>query len=148
MEIWVDADACPRAVKEILFRTAMRRKLRVTLVANQPMHIPNSTFVSMVQVPAGFDVADNEIVRRMQAGDLVITADIPLAAAVVEKGGSGLSPRGEVFTEANIGERLAIRDFMADLREEGTETGGPSAFGKKERKAFADKLDQFLARCR
>lgn len=146
MQIWVDADACPRAAKEILFRVATRRRLVVTLVANQAMYTPPSPFIRTVQVPAGFDVADNEIVRLMEPGDLVITADIPLAAAVVEKGGHGLSPRGEVFSEENIGERLAVRDFMADLRDGGVETGGPSAFGKRERKAFADKLDALLAR--
>lgn len=146
MQIWVDADACPRVAKEILFRTAMRRKLMVTLVANQYMQVPRSAFVQFVQVGAGFDVADSEIVRRMESGDLVVTADIPLAAAVVEKGGVGLSPRGELFTAENVGERLAIRDFMTDLREEGAETGGPAAFGKKELKAFADRLDAFLAR--
>lgn len=146
MQIWVDADACPRAAKDILFRTAMRTRLVVTLVANQAMDTPPSPFIRTVQVPGGFDVADDEIVKLMQPGDLVITADIPLAAAVVAKGGHGLSPRGELFNEENIGERLAIRDFMADLRDAGTETGGPSAFGKRERKVFADKLDALLAR--
>lgn len=146
MQIWVDADACPRAVKEILFRTAIRTCRVVTLVANQSMATPRSPFIRTVQVAAGFDVADNEIVKRMDAGDLVITADIPLAAAVVEKGGIGLSPRGEVFLEENVGERLAIRDFMAELRDTGTETGGPPAFGKGDRKRFADKLDGILAR--
>lgn len=146
MQIWVDADACPRAVKEILFRTAIRTNRVVTLVANQWMQTPASPFVKMVQVAAGFDVADNEIVKRMEAGDLVITADIPLAAEVVGKGGIGLSPRGEVFQEENVGERLAIRDFMAELRDTGTETGGPPAFGKADRKRFADKLDGILAR--
>ena len=146
MQIWVDADACPRAAKDILFRTAMRTRLVVTLVANQAMDTPPSPFIRTVQVPGGFDVADDEIVKLMQPGDLVITADIPLAAAVVAKGGHGLSPRGELFNEENIGERLAIRDFMADLRDAGTETGGPSAVGKRERKVFADKLDALLAR--
>jgi uncharacterized protein YaiI (UPF0178 family) len=145
MQIWVDADACPRAVKEILFKTAVRRSLTVTLVANQPMHVPPSPFIRMVVVSAGFDVADNEIARRVEPGDLVITADIPLAAAIVAKGAHGLSPRGERFTEENVGERLAIRDFMADLRDAGEETGGPSAFGPRQRKAFADQLDRLLA---
>ena len=145
MQIWVDADACPRAVKEILFRTAIRARLVVTLVANRPMYTPRSPFIRMMPVPAGIDVADAEIVSRLQPGDLIITADIPLAAAAVEKGAHGLSPKGEAFSAETIGERLAIRDFMADLREEGTETGGPAAFGKKDRKAFADGLDRFLA---
>ncbi len=148
MQIWVDADACPRAAKDILFRVAMRQQLVVTLVANQYMYTPPSPYVRTVQVGAGPDVADAEIIELMSAGDLVITADIPLAAAVVEKGGYGLSPRGEEFLEENIGERLAIRDFMTDLRDTGTETGGPPAFSKADRKRFADSLDRFLARAR
>ena len=147
MRIWVDADASPRGVKEILFRTATRRHIKVTLVANQPMQVPRSPFISTLQVGAGFDVADHKIVELMEAGDLVITADIPLAAAVVEKGGVGLSPRGDEFTPENIGERLGMRDFMTELRDTGTEIGGgPPPFSKRDHKAFADLLDRTLAR--
>ena len=144
MQIWVDADACPRPAKEILFRASNRTGVTITLVANQFMATPPSPLIRFVQVPAGFDVADNEIVKRMKPGDLVITADIPLAAEVVKEGGHCISPRGELFTEETIGQRLAIRDFLTDLRDQGVETGGPSAFGPKERTAFANQLDRFL----
>jgi uncharacterized protein YaiI (UPF0178 family) len=146
MQIWVDADACPRAVKEIIYRTAIRRELLATLVANQPMTVPRSDFIQTVLVKAGLDEADAEIVRLLSPADLVITADIPLAAAVVEKGGFCLSPRGEEFLPENIGERLAVRDFMTELRDSGTETGGPPPFSPGDKKRFADALDRFLAR--
>jgi len=146
MQIWVDADACPKAVKEILFRTAIRRRLLTTLVANKAMFAARSPFIHSVVVPHGIDLADDEIVRRVQPGDLVITADVPLAALVIEKGAFAMSPRGELSTAENIGERLAIRDFTTDLREQGTETGGPAPFGERQKKAFADGVDAFLAR--
>lgn len=146
MRIWVDADACPRAIKEILYRAAERVRVRVTLVANRPLEGPRSTWVRVLQVPAGFDQADHRIVQSMEPGDLVVTADIPLAAAVVEKGGYVLGPRGERFTEDNIRERLAMRNLMDQLRSEGLETGGPAALNKGDRQAFANGLDQILTR--
>ena len=146
MKIWVDADACPVVIKDILFKAAERTRLQLTLVANQPIHVPRSPFISTVQVSSGFDVADNEIVDRLEAGDLVITGDIPLAADVIEKGGYALSPRGEMFTTENIKARLNIRDFMDSLRGSGIDTGGPPALNQNDRKAFADHLDRLLAR--
>lgn len=146
MTIWVDADACPRAIKEILFRAAERAEIRLTLVANQPLHTPRSRFINSVQVPRGFDEADHRIVQLMQAGDLVITADIPLAADVVKKGGRALGPRGEEYTEETIGERLATRNLMDQLRSTGLDTGGPAALSKQDRQAFANGLDRVLAR--
>lgn len=146
MQIWVDADACPRAIKDILYRAAKRVKVRVILVANRPLLGPRSGYVRVKQVPSGFDRADHEIVGSMQPGDLVVTSDIPLAAAVVGKGGHALGFRGEPYTEENIGERLAMRDLMDHLRSTGVETGGPSALGKSDRQAFANALDRFLAR--
>ena len=146
MKIWVDADACPVVIKEILFRAAERESIELTLVANQPLTVPRSKFIRTLQVPAGFDVADNEIVRRMTPGDLVITGDIPLAAEVIEKGGHALNPRGELYTVDNIRARLNMRDFMDTLRASGVDTGGPPAPGQVERKAFADQLDRLLAR--
>ena len=146
MHIWVDADACPRAVKEILYRAAERVQVPLTLVANKPLQIPRSRFIATVRVAAGFDVADNEIVRNLNSGDLVITADIPLAAEVIEKGAHALDPRGEFFTEDNIQERLTLRNFMDELRGAGVETGGPAAFGPSDRQAFANQLDRFLTR--
>ena len=146
MKIWVDADACPGVIKEILFRVAERTKVQMTLVANHPMRIPPSQYVSFYQVPPGFDVADSEIVRRLDAGDLVITADIPLAAEVIEKGGHALNPRGELYTTDNIRARLSMRDFMDSLRASGVDTGGPPALNQNDRKAFADTLDRFLAK--
>ncbi|HEY5720230.1 MAG TPA: YaiI/YqxD family protein [Gammaproteobacteria bacterium] len=144
MPIWVDADACPKPVREILFRAAERARVPLTLVANQHVRTPPSRYVRSLQVAAGFDVADNEIVRRIAPGDLVITGDIPLAAAVVDKGGHALSPRGEEFTEDNVKERLAMRDLMDQLRSTGLETGGPAALDKSDRQAFANALDRFL----
>jgi len=146
MQIWVDADACPRAIKEILYRAAERVKIRLTLVANQQLHCPQSPYLRVIQVPSGFDEADHRIVQLMQPGDLVVTGDIPLAAAVVEKGGHALGHRGEQFTEDNIRERLAMRDLMDHLRSTGHETGGPAALSKSDRQAFANGLDQLLTR--
>lgn len=146
MEIWVDADACPNAVKEILFRASERLGVRITLVANAPVSTPPSTLVRSVRVSAGFDVADNEILKRLRPGDLVITADIPLAAEVIDGGGQALNPRGELYTKDNIRERLTMRDFMDTLRGSGINTGGPPAFGPRDRQAFANALDTILAR--
>lgn len=148
MRIWVDADACPRVIKDILFRAADRAAIATTLVANQLLSVPPSPHIRAVQVPGGFDVADHYIVQAVEAGDLVITADIPLAALVVEKGGLSLDPRGELHTAATIRERLSMRDFMENLRNSGVETGGPSAFGQTERQAFARQLDKLLQRAR
>ncbi|GAB3258428.1 YaiI/YqxD family protein [Chitinimonas naiadis] len=144
MQIWVDADACPGVIKEILFRAAERWQVSTTLVANQLIRVPPSAWLRSVQVPSGFDVADNEIVLRVQAGDLVITADIPLAAAVIDKGGHAINPRGEIYTPENMAERLRMRDFMATLRDSGVQTGGPAAFSQADRQAFANQLDRFL----
>ncbi len=146
MNIWVDADACPGVIKEILFRAAVRTGVLLTLVANQPVRVPRSPYISMVQVGAGFDVADNEIVKRLTAGDLVVTADIPLAAEAVEKGAHALNPRGELYTADNIRARLNMRDFMDTLRSSGIDTGGPEPFDKRDRQAFANQLDALLAR--
>ncbi len=146
MQIWVDADACPKAVKEILFKTAVRREVKLTLVANQYMTIPNSPFIDMIKVGAGFDVADNEIVKLCQSGDLVITADIPLADKIVEKGGTGLNPRGELYTEDNIKGILSMRNLMEELRSAGTVSGGPAAFSPKDKQNFTNQLDKFLTR--
>ncbi|OOC10632.1 MULTISPECIES: YaiI/YqxD family protein [Thioalkalivibrio] len=146
MKIWVDADACPAVIKEILFRAAKRTGVAMTLVANQPVRTPPSKLIDSIRVGSGFDVADNEIVRRLEAGDLVITADIPLAAEVIEKGGEALNPRGELYTRDNIRERLSMRDFMDTLRSSGVDTGGPAALGPRDRQAFGNALDRWLAR--
>ena len=146
MKIWVDADACPVAIKEILFRASARKKVMLTLVANQQVHIPKSPFIKMIQVSSGFDAADKEIVRRMEPGDLIVTSDIPLAAEAIEKNGHVLSPRGERFTKDNIGARLNMRDFLETMRASGVETGGPSALSQSDRKAFADQLDKLLSK--
>jgi len=146
MRIWVDADACPRVIKEILYRAAERKQLPMTLVANQPLRVPPSRHIATLQVGAGFDVADAEIVRQVNAGDLVVTADVPLAAQVVAKGGVALDPRGELLTVENIGERLAIRNALDELRGAGIETGGPPPLGPKDKQAFANQLDRILAR--
>ena len=145
MRIWVDADACPNVIKDILFRAATRAHVTLTLVANQPIRTPPSPFIKALQVPAGFDVADNRIVELTEAGDLVITADIPLAAGVIDKGGHALDPRGETYTKDNIKERLAMRKLMDELRSSGIDTGGPAIFSHADRQAFANKLDRFLA---
>lgn len=144
MAIWVDADACPGVIKEILFRAAERTQITVTLVANQALRVPPSRFVRAVRVPAGFDVADNEIVQRCEAGDLVVTADIPLAAEVLAKGAVALNPRGERYSEATIRERLTMRDFMETLRASGIQTGGPDALSARDRQLFAAELDKWL----
>lgn len=146
MKIWVDADACPAVIKEILFRAAERTGLQMMLVANHSMRIPPSRYIHFLQVASGFDVADNEIVKRLDAGDLVITADIPLAAEVIEKGGHALNPRGELYTADNIRERLVMRDFMDTLRASGIDTGGPAPLSQSDRKYFANQLDAFLTR--
>jgi len=144
MKIWVDADACPVVIKEILFRAAQRTKISITLIANHNLRIPSSPYISFVQVTSGFDVADNEIVKRMAAGDIVITADIPLAAEVIENGGQALSPRGEIYSTDNIKSRLSMRDFMDSLRSSGVDTGGPAALSQHDRKLFANQLDKHL----
>lgn len=147
-QIWVDADACPVAVKEILFRAAEREQVQVTLVANQFLRTPPSRFVRAIQVPGGFDVADAEIANRVAAGDLVVTQDIPLAAQVIAKGALAVHPRGEPFTPDTIAQRLGLRDFMEELRGAGVDTGGPAAFHPRDKQAFANQLDVWLARLR
>lgn len=146
MRIWVDADACPAVIKDTLFRAAERTGVELTLVANQPLRVPRSKFIRAIQVQSGFDVADNAIVQRAEAGDLVITSDIPLAAEVIEKGAVVLTPRGERHTADGIRARLTMRDFMETLRASGIQSGGPPPLGQAERKAFADQLDRMLAR--
>ena len=144
MKIWVDADACPGVIKEILFRAAERTGVELTLVANHSIPVPKSRHIKFLQVTSGFDVADNEIVKRLDTGDLVITSDIPLAADVIDKGGYALSPRGELYTANNIRARLNMRDFMETLRASGIDTGGPPALSQGDRKSFADHLDKIL----
>ena len=146
MNIYVDADACPKVIKEVLFRAAERLQLPLTLVANKLLHHPPSKVIRAMQVEQGFDVADNKIVEMVVLGDLVITADIPLAAEVIEKGGHVLNPRGEFYTTDTIKERLAMRDFMETLRGSGVETGGPPSFNQRDCQAFANQLDRFLAK--
>ena len=146
MQIWVDADACPGVIKEILFRAATRHALQVTLVANQWLRVPPSPHIRCVQVPQGFDVADSHIVASVVAGDLVITADIPLAALVIEKQASAINPRGEFYSAENIRQLLDMRNFMDTLRSSGVETGGPAAFSHADRQSFANQLDRFIAR--
>jgi len=144
MPIWVDADACPKVIKDVLYRAAEREQIMVTLVANQSLSVPPSRFLRTLRVAAGFDVADNEIVQRVEAGDLVITADIPLAAEVMEKGAVALNPRGERYSDATIRERLTMRDFMDTLRGSGVQTGGPPALNQRDRQQFANELDKWL----
>jgi len=147
MKIWVDADACPVVVKEILYRAATRTGVELILVANQQLSTPPSPNISTLQVPRGFDVADDEIVKQLNAGDLVITSDIPLAAEVIEKGGHALSPRGEMHTKENIGARLNMRDFLDTMRSSGVEmSGGPAAFSQRDKQTFANNLDRFLTK--
>jgi len=148
MRIWVDADACPGVIKDILYRAAERAELHLILVANQVLRTPASPWIRVVQVGRGFDVADNHIANAVESGDLVITADIPLAAGVVEKGASALNPRGELYSPENVRELLDMRNFMDTLRSTGVETGGPSPFSHADRQAFANQLDRFLARQR
>ncbi|MCL9642423.1 YaiI/YqxD family protein [Rahnella victoriana] len=144
MQIWVDADACPNVIKEVLFRAAERTGMMVTLVANHIIRTPPSKFLRTLRVEAGFDVADNEIVKRTEPGDLVITADIPLAAEVIEKGSVALNPRGERYTTETIKERLNMRDFMDTMRASGVQTGGPPALNQRDRQQFANELDKWL----
>jgi uncharacterized protein YaiI (UPF0178 family) len=146
VQIWVDADACPQVIKDILFRAAERVQVLTTLVANTPLRTPPSAFVRSVRVGHGFDVADHWIVQQLQPGDLVITADIPLAADVIARGGHALNPRGEFYTTETIEERLALRNYLDELRGTGVRTGGPDAIDITDRKRFADQLDRFLAR--
>ena len=146
MKIWVDADACPKVIKEILYRAAQRVGVELILVANQGLQVPRSPLIRSVQVPAGFDVADNYIAEQVGSGDLVVTADIPLAAEVIEKEALALNPRGELYTEANIRQRLTMRDFMEEMRSSGMVSGGPPPLGQKERQAFANALDRLLAK--
>jgi uncharacterized protein YaiI (UPF0178 family) len=146
VKIWVDADACPQVIKEILFRAAERTQVLTTLVANMPLRTPPSAFIRTVRVGKGFDVADHRIVREMEPGDLVITADIPLAAEVITRGGHAIDPRGELYSEDNVRERLAIRNLMQELRSTGDILGGPAPFGPADRQRFANQLDRFLTR--
>tara|TARA_B100000676_G_C18087063_1_gene855951 strand:- start:5256 stop:5717 length:462 start_codon:yes stop_codon:yes gene_type:complete len=143
-QIWVDADACPVVIKNILFKAAERTGIELTLVANQPLSVPRAANIRALQVASGYDVADNEIVRRVASGDLVITADIPLAAEVMAKGAGALNPRGELYSPETIGARLNMRDFMDTMRASGVHTGGPSALGSQEKQAFANALDRWL----
>jgi hypothetical protein len=144
MRIWVDADACPRVIKDVLYRAAERRKVRLILVANSRFAVPRSEYIDFLQVGSGYDKADQAIARQAGPGDLVVTADIPLAAEVIGKGGTGLSPRGELFTTDNIRSRLTMRDFMDELRGSGVMTGGPAALGARDRQEFANQLDRLL----
>ena len=146
MQIWIDADACPTVIKDIVFRAAERLGIATILVANRMLRTPPSRFIRAIQVPAGFDVADRHIAERVEAGDLVITADIPLAAAVLERQAHALNPRGEMYSAANIAERLSMRNFLEELRGSGVQTGGPPSLHARDRQAFARELDGWLAR--
>ena len=145
MKIWVDADACPSVIKEILFKAAQRKQVKTTLIANQYLATPPGDLITSIQVSSGFDVADNEIVKRAEPGDLVITSDIPLAAEIIDNNAIALSPRGELFTKDNVKARLNMRDFLETLRSSGVQTGGPPPLGQNDRKKFADHLDRLLA---
>lgn len=146
MKIWVDADACPVAVKEILYRAANRTRIELTLIANQMLRVPPSPWIKALQVPAGFDVADQKIAQEVVAGDVVVTADVPLAAFVIAKGAVVIDPRGELLDKGNIQERLSMRNFMESLRNSGVETGGPASLSSADRQAFANQLDRLLSR--
>jgi len=146
MQIWVDADACPRVIKEIIFRAARRVEVKTTLVANQEMQVPASPYIDAVIVKAGLDVADGYIVQHLEPQDLVVTADIPLAAEAITKGAYALNPRGEFYDEVNIRQRLSMRNFLDELRSSGVETGGPPPFNQRDREAFANQLDRFLVK--
>ncbi|MDA0839575.1 MAG: YaiI/YqxD family protein [Planctomycetota bacterium] len=148
MQLWVDADACPKVIKDILFRAAERVRVHLTLVSNQDLRVPVSKYITTIQVPGGPDVADKRIVDLIGSDDLVITADIPLADAVIKKGGLALDPRGELYTDDNVGQRLATRNLLSDLRTAGAITGGPPTISSKHRQAFANQLDRFLIRNR
>jgi uncharacterized protein YaiI (UPF0178 family) len=146
MKIYVDADACPKVIKEVLYKAVKRVKIEMILVADQYLRIPQSEYIRAIQVPSDIDSADEKIVELLQSGDLVITADIPLADQVVSKGGFAINPRGELYTEQNIKERLAVRDMMAEMRSSGLELGGPPAFNLKDKEKFANQLDRFLTK--
>lgn len=146
MKIWVDADACPVAVKEILYRAANRTRIELTLIANQMLRVPPSPWIKALQVPSGFDVADQKIAQEVVAGDVVVTADVPLAALVIAKGAVVIDPRGELLDKGNIQERLSMRNFMESLRSSGIETGGPASLSSADRQAFANQLDRLLSR--
>ncbi len=146
MKIWVDADACPTVIKDILYRAAERTAIDVTLVANRPLQIPPSRYIKAIQVASGFDIADNEIVKKVDPGDLVITSDIPLASEVIDKGGFALSPRGDFHTKENIKARLNMRDFMDTMRSSGIHTGGPPPLNQRDKQSFANHLDSFITR--
>ena len=146
MKIWIDGDACPNAIKDILFRAAERTGISLTLVANHIVKVPPSRHISFLRVASGFDVADNEIVKRLAPGDLVITGDIPLAAEIIENRGQALNPRGELYTRDNIKARLTMRDLMESLRSSGIESGGQAPLNHSDRKAFADQLDKIISR--
>ena len=146
MQIWIDADACPAVIKDILYRAAERKQVALILVANQALRIPASPYIRSMRVAGGFDVADHKIVELVQPGDLVITADIPLAADVIKKGGYALNPRGDLYTQDNIQERLTLRNFLGELRNTGVNTGGPPPLNHSDRQAFANQLDRFLTR--
>ena len=147
MHIWVDADACPKPIKEILFRAATRTQIELTLIANQMLAVPKSPWIRSLQVPKGFDVADNEIVQRVSAGDLVVTGDIPLASEVIAKGAKVITPRGETYDAGSIATALTMRNFMDTLRSSGVETGGPAAFSASDQREFARQLDRYLVQC-
>ncbi len=146
MKIWIDGDACPNAIKDILFRAAQRTGISLTLIANHIVKVPPSRHISFLRVASGFDVADNEIVKRLAPGDLVITGDIPLAAEIIENQGQALNPRGELYTRDNIKARLVMRDLMESLRSSGIESGGQAPLNHGDRKAFADQLDKIITR--
>ncbi|XPV76615.1 MAG: YaiI/YqxD family protein [Desulfovibrio sp.] len=146
MHIWVDADACPKAIKEILYKTAIRREVKLTLVANNYLNVPSSPLINTIRVGAGFNVADDEIARLAEKGDLVITADIPLADQIVEKGATGLNPRGELYTEENVKSILSMRNLMEELRSAGMAGGGPAPLGPKDKQLFTNQLDKFITR--
>lgn len=148
MKIWVDADACPVAIKEILYRAANRAEIELTLIANQMLRVPPSPWIKALQVPSGFDVADLRIAQEVEAGDVVVTADVPLAAAVIAKGAVVIDTRGDLLDKGNVQERLTMRNFMETLRSSGVETGGPSALSLADRQAFANQLDRLLAQVR
>lgn len=144
MKIWIDADACPKGVKEVVFKTSFRLQVPVFLVANSYMKIPHHPLITLIQVNKGSDVADNYIAENLNSGDVVITADIPLASIVVEKGAKAINPRGELYTEDNVGERLSVRDFMQELRDSGVETGGPAPFGPKDLERFRNTFNKLM----
>lgn len=148
MHIWVDADACPNPVKEVLFKAAKRTETNLTLVANQYISHPRSPFINAVQVSSGFDEADNMIVEQASDGDIAVTADIPLAADLIAKGVQAINPRGELYTTESVRQRLNIRDFMEEMRASGVQTGGHKAFGPQEKQAFANQLDKLLAKAK